>query len=153
MIIALSVDTITDYGAIPAAGFTITGPSTLGSTNTGLLYVSTLMQSAGTISVGTLSGSTWTDTCKLEANGDGTFAGGITTAGGIVSNYGNITAYTGSISSFGKNTSFNGSITASQGNIGGNHVVNFYYNSYRICNMRLYINIRVCISSTGCGYR
>jgi hypothetical protein len=31
------------------------------------LYVSTLMQSAGTISVGTLTGSTWTDKCNLDA--------------------------------------------------------------------------------------
>ena len=77
------------------------------------------MQSEGSISFWTLSGSTWTDKSKLEANEDGTFSGGITTAGGIVSNYGNITSSTASISSFGNITYINGSIAASQGSIGG----------------------------------
>ena len=118
MLTALSVDTITAIGAITDFGYSTTGTANLGSTNTGILYVSTLMESAGSISIGTLSDSTWTDKFKLEANGDGTCAGCVTTTGGTVSNYGNITASTGSVSIFGNITYFNGSITASQGNIG-----------------------------------
>ena len=87
MLTALSVDSITATGVITAAGFTTTGTANLGTINADILYLSTMMQSAGTISVGTLSGSTWTDKFNLEANGDGTFAGGITTAGGILSHY------------------------------------------------------------------
>ena len=89
MLTSLNVASLTPTGLVTAGSFSTTGASNSGSINTGILYVSTLMQSAGTISVGTLSGSTWTDKFKREANG----AGGITTAGGIVSNYGNNSIY------------------------------------------------------------
>ena len=66
------------------------------------------MQSAGTISVGTLNGATWTVKCKLEANCDGTFAGGMTAASGIISNSGHLTTSTRRVSGFGTVTHFNG---------------------------------------------
>ena len=75
MLTALSVDTITAAGAITAAGYSTAGAANFRSINTNILYVSTMMQSAGTISVGTLIGSTSTDKCKLNANGDGVFTG------------------------------------------------------------------------------
>ena len=53
MIKPLSVDTITGAGAITAAGNSTTGTANFGSMNTDILYVSTMMQSAGSISVGT----------------------------------------------------------------------------------------------------
>jgi len=68
MLTALSAGTITVAGAITAAGFTTTGTATLGSINTDIMYVSTMMQSAGPVRVGSLAGGgVWTDTCKLEA--------------------------------------------------------------------------------------
>ncbi len=62
MLTSLSVDTITAAGAIIAAGYSTTGTANFRSTNTDILYVSTMMLSAGAISVGTLSG---------KAHGDG----------------------------------------------------------------------------------
>jgi hypothetical protein len=70
---SLNIASITATGLITAGSFSTTGTTNSGSINTGILYVSTLMQSAGTISVGSLTGSTWTDRCKLDANGDGFF--------------------------------------------------------------------------------
>ena len=79
MLSALSVDTITVVGAINAVGFTTTGTATLGSINTDIMYVSTLIQSAGPASVGSFTGGgVWTDTCKLEANGNITCVGTLT---------------------------------------------------------------------------
>ena len=78
MITSPAVDTITAVGYITAAIYSTTGVANLGFINTCTFYVATLMQSVGTISVGTLTGSVWTDQCKLDANGDGTFTGRIT---------------------------------------------------------------------------
>ena len=78
MLIALTVGSITATGLITANSFSTTGTANSGSINTGILYLSTLMQSAGTISVGSLIGCTWTDKRKLDANGDGVFTGRIT---------------------------------------------------------------------------
>jgi len=70
MLSSLNVASITATGLITAGSFSTAGTINSDSINTRILYVSTLMQSAGTISVGTLTGSTWTDKCKLDANGD-----------------------------------------------------------------------------------
>ena len=79
MLTALSVDIITAVGDINAAGFTTTGTATLGSIITDIMYVSTIIQSAGPVRVGSLTGGgVWTDTCKLEANGNITCVGTLT---------------------------------------------------------------------------
>ena len=78
MLTSLNVAYITATGLIAAGSFSTTGTTNSGSINTGILYASTLMQSEESISVGTLTGSTWTDKCKLDANGDGVFTGRIT---------------------------------------------------------------------------
>ena len=78
MLTALAVDSKTAAGAITAAGYSATRTANFGSINTNILYVSTMTQSAGTISVGTLTGSTWTDKCKLDAKLCWVFTGRIT---------------------------------------------------------------------------
>ena len=52
MITSLSAETIPAFGAITAASYSTTGTANLGSINIVILYVSTLMQSAVTISIG-----------------------------------------------------------------------------------------------------
>ena len=79
---SLDVASIAATGLITAGTFSTTGTANLGSINTDILYVSTLMQSAGPISVGSLTAGVWSDTCKLEANGNATFNGTLR-AGGL----------------------------------------------------------------------
>ncbi|MFM7987472.1 MAG: hypothetical protein ACKPKO_49985, partial [Candidatus Fonsibacter sp.] len=64
-----------------AANYVTTGRANLASTNTDIRYISTLMQSAGPISVGYLTGETWTDKCKLETTCNDTFTGTLTVVG------------------------------------------------------------------------
>ena len=78
MLTALTVDILTAFGAITAAGFTTTGPATLGSINADMLYLTTLVQSTGPVRVGSWIGGVWVDACKLEVNGNITCVGTLT---------------------------------------------------------------------------
>ncbi|MFM7982073.1 MAG: hypothetical protein ACKPKO_22415, partial [Candidatus Fonsibacter sp.] len=87
------------------------------------MFVDSLLKTSGDIIVGSYSGPTgWTDKCKFEPTGNGSFAGTLTTVGDMTSTFGHITSYIGNVSAYGNGESYSGNITAPLGTISGQSV-------------------------------